>query len=55
MKEWISGRNPAAEVLRAGRRQVFRARVAQGVQEKGRISEILRLLKRVASAKSCGC
>lgn len=45
MKEWISGRNPAAEVLRAGRRQVFRARVAQGVQEKGRISEILRLLK----------
>lgn len=45
MKEWISGRNPAAEVLRAGRRQVFRARIAQGVQEKGRINDILRLLK----------
>lgn len=43
MREWIVGRNPVYEVLRAGRRDVFRLRVAQGVQEKGRLSEILRI------------
>lgn len=43
MKEWIYGRNPVYEMLRAGRRQVFRLRVAQGAQEKGRLAEILRL------------
>lgn len=41
MKEWLLGRNTALEVLRAGRRQVFRAWIAQGVQEKGRLNQIL--------------
>lgn len=43
MREWISGRNPVYEVLRAGRRHVFRLRVAEGVKEKGRITDILGL------------
>ena len=43
MREWIIGRNPVYEVLRAGRRHSFRLQVAQGVQEKGRLSEIIRL------------
>jgi len=43
MKEWITGRNPVMEVLQAKRRQVFRLLLASGVEEKGRISEILRV------------
>ncbi len=43
MKEWIVGRNPVYEVLRARRRNLFRLQVANGVEEKGRLSEILRL------------
>ncbi len=43
MREWIGGRNPVFEVLRAGRRQVFQLKIAAGVQEKGRLAEILRL------------
>lgn len=46
MSEWIVGRNPVYEVLRAGRRQAFRLLVAQGVQEKGRLSEILQLCQK---------
>lgn len=41
MREWISGRNPVYEVLRAGRRSAFRLLLAQGVQEAGRLREIL--------------
>jgi len=41
MKEWIVGRNPVYEALRAGRRQFFRLQVAQGVYEKGRLAEII--------------
>ncbi len=41
MKEWITGRNPVYEALRAGRRQAFRLLVAEGIQEKGRLAEIL--------------
>jgi len=41
MKEWLYGRNPVYEALRAARRQAFRLTVAQGVQEKGRLAEIL--------------
>ena len=48
MKEWITGRNPVYEVLRARRRQVFRLLVAQGAQEKGRLEEIL---QKCASAR----
>lgn len=43
MKEWITGRNPVYEVLRTRRRDVFRLLVASGVEEKGRMAEILRL------------
>jgi 23S rRNA (guanosine2251-2'-O)-methyltransferase len=43
LKEWIYGRNAVYETLRARRRQPFRLRVAQGVEEKGRLEEILRL------------
>lgn len=43
MKEWLYGRNPVYESLRAGRRQFFRLRIAQGAQEKGRLVEILNL------------
>lgn len=41
MREWVSGRNPVLEVLRAGRRQVYRLWIADGVQEKGPLGEIL--------------
>ena len=43
MREWICGRNPVYETLRARRRNLFRLLVAEGVQEKGRLSEILQL------------
>lgn len=43
MKEWIYSRNAVYECLRARRRHFFRLRVAQGAQEKGRLSEILQL------------
>jgi 23S rRNA (guanosine2251-2'-O)-methyltransferase len=43
MREWISGRNPVYESLRAGRRQGFKLLVAAGAQEKGRLDEILHL------------
>lgn len=43
MKEWIVGRNPVYELLQAKRRDVFRLLVAAGVEEKGRIREILSL------------
>ncbi len=46
MKEWIVGRNPVYEVLTTGRRQMFRLQVARGVDEKGRIVEILRLAQK---------
>lgn len=45
MKEWIVGRNPVYETLRAGRRHVFRLQIAEGVQEKGRLAESIRLAK----------
>ena len=40
MKEWLYGRNPVYEVLKAGTRQAFQLNLAQGVQEKGRLAEI---------------
>ena len=43
MREWISGRNPVYEVLRARRREVFRLRLAEGIQETGRLGEIIQL------------
>jgi len=43
MRETISGRNPVYETLRAGRRDIFRLQVAEGVQDLGRLKEILDL------------
>ena len=43
MRETIYGRNPVHETLRARQREVFRLQVAQGVQERGRLAEILDL------------
>ena len=43
MKEFIYGRNPVYESLRAKRRDVFRLQVAEGIQEKGKFAEILQL------------
>jgi 23S rRNA (guanosine2251-2'-O)-methyltransferase len=43
VKEWLYGRNPVYESLRAGRRQAFKLNVAQTALEKGRLAEILNL------------
>jgi 23S rRNA (guanosine2251-2'-O)-methyltransferase len=43
MREIIYGRNPVLETLRARRREVFRLQVAEGVHERGRLTEILDL------------
>ena len=45
MKEWIWGKNPVYEVLRAGRRKAYQLRIAEGLQTGGRLGEILRLAK----------
>jgi 23S rRNA (guanosine2251-2'-O)-methyltransferase len=41
MKEFIYGRNPVYETLRARRRQAFSLLLAEGVQDKGRLTEIV--------------
>ncbi len=43
MREFLYSRNAVFETLRAGRRRVFRLLVAEGIQEKGRLAEILKL------------
>ncbi len=43
MKELIYSRNAVYEVLRAGRRQIFSIEIADGVQDKGKIEDILKL------------
>lgn len=45
MKEWITGRNPVYECLRAHRRQFFRLLAAKGIEQGGRVSEIFSLAK----------
>ncbi len=40
-REWITGRNPVYEVLRAGRRSAYRLLLAEGVKVNGRIQTIL--------------
>jgi 23S rRNA (guanosine2251-2'-O)-methyltransferase len=42
-REWIVGRNPVFETLQAGRRRAYRLLIAEGVQQKGRISELLKM------------
>lgn len=43
MKEFIYSRNAVYEALRAKRRQIFSIEIAEGVQDKGKIDEILKL------------
>ena len=45
MKETLYSRNAVYETLRAKRRQAFSLEIAEGVKEKGRLSEILGLAK----------
>jgi 23S rRNA (guanosine2251-2'-O)-methyltransferase len=45
MKETLYSRNATYETLRAGRRHFFTLEVADGVQEKGRLGQILNLAK----------
>jgi 23S rRNA (guanosine2251-2'-O)-methyltransferase len=42
MKEWLYGRNAVYESLRARKRQFFRLRLAQGVEAKGQLQEIIK-------------
>ncbi len=43
MREFIYSRNAVYEALRAGRRQFFQLLLAEGIQEKGRVEQILEL------------
>ena len=43
MSEWIVGRNPVYEVLRAKRRELYQLRIAQGMDKSDRLTAILRL------------
>lgn len=43
MSEWITGRNPVFEVLRANRRTNNRLWIAQGAKQQGRLEEIIQL------------
>jgi len=45
MREWITGRNPVYEVLRANRRQIQRLWVAKGIKEQGHLGDILNLAR----------
>lgn len=45
MKEFIYGRNPVYEALRAKRREYFQLLVADGAQEKGRLAEIIQMAR----------
>jgi 23S rRNA (guanosine2251-2'-O)-methyltransferase len=45
MKEWIVGRNPVFEALAAKRRQFFQLFLAKGVEEKGRITDIIKIAR----------
>jgi 23S rRNA (guanosine2251-2'-O)-methyltransferase len=42
-KEWIAGRRPVYETLKAGRRQIFQFMIAEGVQDKGTLADILQV------------
>jgi 23S rRNA (guanosine2251-2'-O)-methyltransferase len=45
MKENIWGRNAVYEMLRAGRRQVYKLLVAEGVQERGHLTDALEIAR----------
>jgi 23S rRNA (guanosine2251-2'-O)-methyltransferase len=46
LTEWITGRNPVYEVLRAGRRQFNRLWIAEGVKLDGRLTDIVQLAQK---------
>ncbi len=46
-REWIAGRNPVYESLTARRRQFFELRIAQGVEIKGRLAQIITLAEKI--------
>ena len=43
MTEWLYGRNAVNEALRARKRHFFRLKLAQGVDEKGHLAEVLQM------------
>lgn len=45
MKEWVAGRNPVLEALKANRRHFFRIRIAKGITADARIEGILNIAK----------
>jgi 23S rRNA (guanosine2251-2'-O)-methyltransferase len=45
MKEFLYSRNAVHEVLRAKRRQIFSIEIAEGVQERGKIEQIVKLAR----------
>ena len=45
-KEWITGRNPVYECLSAHRRHFFGLEIAQGVEIKGRLQQIISLAEK---------
>ncbi len=45
MREWVAGRNPVLETLRANRRHFFRMRIAKGTTADARIEASLALAK----------
>jgi 23S rRNA (guanosine2251-2'-O)-methyltransferase len=47
MKEWIYGRNAVYECVRARRRHFFRLKLAQGLEEKGHLGEIIQLVSQL--------
>lgn len=45
MKEFMYSRNAVYETLRAKRREIFKIQIAEGVQEKGRLADLLKMAK----------
>jgi len=45
LSEWITGRNPVYEVLRANRRLLHQLWIAQGANQQGRLEEIVQLAR----------
>jgi len=45
VKEWITGRNPVYETLRAKRRHIFRLLLLRGIKLDGHLPEILKMAK----------
>jgi len=46
MREWIYGRNPVYETIIANRRNILQLIVREGVQEKGRLTQIVQICNR---------